>query len=120
MAIIFQTILVIVALVLLFRRMIWFVPVLAGIGLGWLAYGHGAGGLVALGVTVFGGIAAFVLLFATISARRTTLRWIGMVIYLAPPMRAGAIATRAMAIQAGAKARSGRCSPAGSGRSCSG
>lgn len=86
MASIFQTVFVIVALVLLFRLMIWFVPVLAGIGLGWLAYRHGAGSLVALGVTVFGGVAAFVLLFATISARRPTLRWIGVVIYLVPPM----------------------------------
>lgn len=103
MAIIFQTVLVVVALVLLFRLMIWFVPVLAGIGLGWLAYGHGAGGLVALGVTVFGGVAAFVLLFATIFARKPALRLIGMVVYLVPPMWAGAIATRAMAIQTGAE-----------------
>lgn len=103
MAIIFQTILVIVALVLLFRLMIWIVPVLAGIGLGWFAYGHGAGGLVALGVTVFGGIAAFVVLFGTISSRKPVLRWIGMAVYLMPAMWAGAIATRAMAIQTGAE-----------------
>lgn len=56
-----------------------------------------------LGVTVFGGVAAFVLLFATISARKPALRLIGMVVYLVPPMWAGAIATRAMAIQTGAE-----------------
>ncbi len=103
MAIIFQTILVIVALVLLYRLMIWIVPVLAGIGLGWLAYQNGAGGLVAFGVGVFGGVAAFVLLFATIGSRIPALRWIGMAIYLAPPIWAGAIATRSMAIQTGAE-----------------
>lgn len=87
MAIIVQTILVIVMLVLLFRLMIWVVPVLVGVGLGWFAYGHGAGGLV----------------FATISARTSALRWIGLAVYLVPPIWAGAIATRAMAIQTGAE-----------------
>lgn len=103
MEIIFQTILVIVMLVLLYRLMIWIVPVLAGVGLGWLAYQNGAGGLVAFGACVFGGVTAFVLLFATIGSRIPALRWIGMAIYLAPPIWAGAIATRSMAIQTGAE-----------------
>lgn len=103
MAIIFQTILVIVALVLLYLLMIWIVPVLAGIGLGWLAYQNGAGGLVALGVGIFGAVAAFVLLFATIGSRIPALRWIGMAVYLAPPIWAGAISTHSMAIQTGAE-----------------
>ncbi len=103
MAVIFQTILVIVVLVLLYRLMIWIVPVLAGIGLGWLAYGSGAGGLVAFGVGVFGAVAAFVLLFATIGSRIPALRWIGMAVYLAPPIWTGAISTRSMAIQTGAE-----------------
>ncbi len=103
MAIIFQTILVIVALVLLYRLMIWIVPILAGLGLGWLAWQSGAGGLATFGVGIIGGVTAFVLLFATIGSRNPALRWIGMAIYLAPPIWAGAIATRSMAIQTGAE-----------------
>lgn len=102
MAVILLTILVIVALALFYRLMIWVVPGLAGIGLGWLAYGNGAGGLVALGLGVFGAVAGFVLLFATIGSRIPALRWIGMAVYFVPPIWAGAISTRSMAIQTGA------------------
>lgn len=103
MATVFHTILILVMLVILFRLMIWIVPVLAGIGLGWLAYNNGAGGLVTLGVGLVGGFAAFALLFATIAARSPVLRLVGLAVYLAPPIWAGAIATRSMAIQTGAE-----------------
>lgn len=95
--------LMILALVVLYHLMVWVVPILAGVGLGWLAVEHGSGWLVAIGVGILGAGLARALFQGAMASRSKTVRFIALALYAAPPIWAGAIATDSMAIQSGAQ-----------------
>jgi hypothetical protein len=95
--------LMILALVVLYHLMVWIVPILAGVGLGWLAIHSGSGWLVGIGVGILGAGLALALLQGAMASRSNIVRFAALALYAVPPIWAGAIATRAMAIQNGAQ-----------------
>jgi hypothetical protein len=93
----------ILALVVLYHLMVWIVPILAGVGLGWFAVEHGSGWLIALGVGILGAGLALALFQGAMASRSKAVRFSALALYTAPPVWAGAIATHSMAIQSGAQ-----------------
>jgi len=103
MMIVVQVGLMILALVVLYHLMVWIVPILAGLALGWLAIHTGSGWLVGIGVGILGAGLALALFQGAIASRSSTIRFGALALYALPPIWAGAIAAHAMAIQSGAQ-----------------
>lgn len=101
--IVLQIALMILALVVLYHLMVWAVPILAGVGLGWLALRYGSGWLVGIGVGFLGTVLALGLLYGGMACRSRVIRYTVLAIFAAPPIWAGAIATHSMAVQTGAQ-----------------
>lgn len=101
--ILLQAALMILALALLYQLTVWAIPLLAGAGLAWLALDYGSGWLIAIGAGFAGAVLAFALLHAAMASRSWLIRLCAAVIFLAPPVWAGAVAARSLAVQAGAQ-----------------
>lgn len=101
--IVIQIILSILALWLLYHLMMWALPLAAGIGLGYLAFQHGSGWLVAIGMGFIGMVIALAILHLGMAARSLWIRLPVILAFVGPAAYAGAAATYGMAIQTGAQ-----------------
>lgn len=101
--IVIQVIVSILVLWLLYHLMMWAIPLVAGFGLGYLAFQHGSGWLVAIGLGFFGAVIGLAILQLGIAARSPWIRLPIILAFIGPAAYAGAAATYGMAIQTGAQ-----------------
>lgn len=101
--IVIKAIFMILMLVLLYQLMMWAAPILAGVGLGWLALQHGSGWLVAIGTGFLGAVLALGIIHFGMACRSLVIRIPVALLFIVPPIWGGAIATRSMAMQTGAE-----------------
>lgn len=93
----------ILALVALYHLMVWAIPIMAGVGFAWLALENGSGWLIAIGAGFIGACLAFAILYAGMASRSLRVRYGVLALFTAPPVWAGAVAARSLAIEAGAQ-----------------
>lgn len=101
--IIVQVIVSILALWLLYHLMVWAIPLAVGVGLGYLAFQHGSGWLVAIGMGFFGTVVGLGILQFGMACRSPFIRVPIILAFVGPAVWAGSIAVHSIAIQTGAQ-----------------
>jgi hypothetical protein len=95
--------LMILFMVLLYNAIVWIVPVMAGIGAGWLAIEYGSGWLLGIGAGFLGAALTVCLFYWAMACRSAAIRFTALALYAVPPMFAGGSTARAFALQTGAE-----------------
>lgn len=98
-----KVILAILALCLLYRLMIWAMPIATAIGAGYLAFQSGSGWLIAIGAGFAGAVLVSAAIAFGMACRSPWVRLPIMIVFVGPVVWAGAIAAHSMSIQTGAQ-----------------
>ncbi|MDQ8756182.1 hypothetical protein RCO27_08045 [Sphingosinicella sp. LHD-64] len=101
--IVVQIILSILTLWLLYHLMVWAIPIVTALALGYLALQSGSGWLAAIGVGFLGAALALGIIHLGMACRSLWIRLPIMLAFIGPAAWGGAIAVHSMSIQTGAQ-----------------